>query len=197
MPQVSHRGCRSATFSEVSPEVFGRLRRLHLQAVYAEAVKVRPARDGDVAEIIRLKGELIGTYAADLDLADYPDWPERAGAGLRDLLNRDTHRFIVAQDDSGALIGCVSAQLELTIPGPRWSGVHGVISDMYVDPASRSRGVARAMTGELLAWCRERGCRSVRLHSTPMAVPVYERLGFHVGVPKPGDERFPVMWIDF
>lgn len=141
-----------------------------------------------------MKGELMRTYVR-IDLDDHPEWPARAGAALDDLLRRDTHLFLVA-DDGDRAIGCISAQLELGIPGPTWPGVHASLADMWVEPAERRRGIARALVDQAVGWCREKGCGSVHLHSTPAAVAAYERLGFHIGVVKPGDTDFPVMWVD-
>ena len=159
-------------------------------------MRVREAGTADIEVIVQMKGELIATYA-EFDPASDLDWQARATEAVRGLIPRDTHLFLIAEDAAGRPLGCVSAQLELGIPGPWWPGVHASMADMFVRPEARGQGVARALMEQALAWCEGHGCRSVHLHSTPMAVKVYERLGFHLGEVKPGDERFPVMWHDF
>ncbi|MCE1177689.1 MAG: GNAT family N-acetyltransferase [Micrococcales bacterium] len=159
------------------------------------AVHVRQAGPADVETILGLKRQLLVSFGAP-DPLTYADWHGRASAALLDMLGRDTIRFVVAEID-GMPVGCVSAQLHLNIPGPTWPGVHGELADMFVEPAVRGRGVARALAEDVLGWCRERGCTKVKLHSTPMAVGAWERLGFHVAQPKPGDDRFAQMWLDF
>lgn len=157
-------------------------------------MQVRRATSSDIDALVAMKRELIRSYFPRID--DYPDWPARAAAALAGLLVRDTHLYLVA-DEGGRVVGSLSGQLDLGIPGPVWPGVHATLADMYVEPDLRGRGIARALMDEALAWARERGCSKVKLHSTPMAVPVYEKLGFHVGVVKPGDTDFPTMWLDF
>jgi GNAT superfamily N-acetyltransferase len=64
-------------------------------------------------------------------------------------------------------------------PGPRRAWVHGV----FTDPAFRRRGLARRLMEEIVAWCRQEGCRAVLLHATDQGRPIYESLGF-----KPSNE---------
>ena len=47
------------------------------------------------------------------------------------------------------------------------SGRYAEIEDLYVLPDRRRRGVARALIGAALAWCRERGCTEVEIVVTP------------------------------
>jgi GNAT superfamily N-acetyltransferase len=47
-------------------------------------------------------------------------------------------------------------------------GLQGEIGDLYVVPAARSHGIARALVDASLAWCRERGCASVQVVITPL-----------------------------
>lgn len=157
-------------------------------------VQVRRANRDDIDGLVAMKRELIRSYFPRVD--EYPDWPARAAAALAELLVRDTHVYLVAEA-GGRIVGGLSGQLDLGIPGPVWPGVHATLADMYVLPEARGQGIARALMDAALAWARGRGCAKVKLHSTPMAVPVYEKLGFHVGVVKPGDTDFPTMWLDF
>lgn len=158
---------------------------------------IRQATAADIPDIVRFRGHLWDSFLSDTKVADHPDWPERAGAVLVDLLTRDTHRYLVTEDEDGRLVGTVSGLLELHMPGPAWPGVSASLSDMWVEPDARGRGVARALMAGILDWVKASGASKVRLHSTPVAVQAYERMGFHVAEAKPGDERFPVMWMDF
>lgn len=58
----------------------------------------------------------------------------------------------------------------------------GVIKHLYVRPAFRSRGIARALLDALFAKARERGLNSVVLETDPEHLPeayaLYVRLGF-------------------
>ena len=49
---------------------------------------------------------------------------------------------------------------------------------MSVRPEARGKGVASALTDLVLRRAKQRGCSRVVLHSSEMAVKVYERAGF-------------------
>lgn len=49
---------------------------------------------------------------------------------------------------------------------------------MSVRPEARGRGIANALTTTLVNQAKELGCRRVILHSSEMALRVYERTGF-------------------
>ena len=58
-------------------------------------------------------------------------------------------------------------------------GLQGEIGDLYVVPAARGRGIARALVDASLAWCRERGCASVQVVITPEGQSAHDLLGFY------------------
>jgi GNAT superfamily N-acetyltransferase len=79
------------------------------------------------------------------------------------------HRWVAYLD--GRPVG--KALLSLAAP----AGVAAVYG-MSVRPEARGRGVAAGLTTTLLARARSLDCRRVVLHSTAMAVGLYERAGF-------------------
>ena len=54
----------------------------------------------------------------------------------------------------------------------------GYILNVYVAPAYRRRGLARALTQQAIDWCRANGVRLVTLHASRVGRPVYEGMGF-------------------
>src|SRR5690242_781133 len=58
-------------------------------------------------------------------------------------------------------------------------GLQGEIGDLYVVPAARGRGIARALVDAALAWCRERGCASVQVVITPEGQGAHDLMGFY------------------
>lgn len=158
-----------------------------------EQWQVRPACVQDITELVRLKAVIMLTaYPFDVDLDEHPDWPDRAGAAIRDMMARGDHGFFVVDDPDrpGRLAGCVSASLLRYVPGPTWGPVHAYIGDMCTDTRFRGIGLGRLLMDAALEWCRTKGAQSVRLDATPDAVPVYEKLGFEG---RSGDELFPTM----
>jgi len=97
--------------------------------------------------------------------------------GLVDEVNRywgpsnpEIHRWIALTAD-GNPIGKVL--LSLAAP-PRVAAIYG----MSVRPEARGKGIAGALTDVVLRRAQELGCTRVVLHSSEMAVGVYERAGF-------------------
>jgi ribosomal protein S18 acetylase RimI-like enzyme len=56
--------------------------------------------------------------------------------------------------------------------------LRGYLLNVFVEPAYRKRGLARALVEECLAEARRRNIRVVTLHSSQAGRPLYERLGF-------------------
>lgn len=52
------------------------------------------------------------------------------------------------------------------------------ILNVYVDPAFRRRGIARALMETMIGFCREEGYPAVALHASDEGRPLYESLGF-------------------
>ncbi|MFA9218805.1 MAG: GNAT family N-acetyltransferase [Sphingomonadaceae bacterium] len=87
-------------------------------------------------------------------------------------LQQDNVLFAVARDDSGQAIGC--AAIVLT---PQF----GELKRMYVSPAGRGLGVARALLAQLEARAQARGCALVTLESGPYqsaALALYAAAGY-------------------
>ncbi len=54
----------------------------------------------------------------------------------------------------------------------------GYVAGVFVDPAHRRRGLARAVTQACVDWLWRVGCRRVRLHAANNARAIYESMGF-------------------
>jgi GNAT superfamily N-acetyltransferase len=55
---------------------------------------------------------------------------------------------------------------------------NGWIIGVFVVPAYRRRGIARALTGAALSWLRNTECLDAKLHASPFGRGIYESLGF-------------------
>jgi GNAT superfamily N-acetyltransferase len=64
-------------------------------------------------------------------------------------------------------------------PSPRDPrGGLGFVYNVYVEPAHRRRGVARALLEALHGWARGRGLGALALHASEDGRPLYEALGY-------------------
>lgn len=118
-----------------------------------------------------------------LDAYQAPLYPPESNH-LLDIgaLKRPEVAFLVARDAQGQAVGCAALVVQ-----PE----HGEIKRMFVQPALRGRGVAKALYARLEAEALRRGCTRLRLETgirQPEALAFYERLGFQRRAPF-GDYR--------
>ena len=52
------------------------------------------------------------------------------------------------------------------------------ILNVFTEPEFRRRGIARAVVGAMVNWCRARGFHSVRLMASDVGRPLYQSMGF-------------------
>jgi len=137
----------------------------------ASVVVRNTLRPGDLGAIIRLHGTVYG--------AEY-GWDHTFEA----LIAEGLARFVLAEEDAGRLwvaerdgvvAGCIAiaAQPDGTAQ-LRW---------FLVDPACRGAGIGRMLLDGALAFCRERGFRSVFLltiRGLEAAAHLYRSAGFRV-----------------
>ncbi|RQP22389.1 GNAT family N-acetyltransferase [Piscinibacter terrae] len=108
-----------------------------------------------------------------LDAYQKPMYPAEShhGVDIATLMQPNV-LFVVARDEHGSAVGCAGLML---------ADGYGEIKRMYVDPASRGRGLGRALLDALEAMALARGCTLLRLETGPKqpeALRTYERQGF-------------------
>ena len=81
----------------------------------------------------------------------------------------------------GTVVGSVACQLQqlpypdVVVPEFR---KHGYIWSVFVEPAARRRGVARALVIRAVEYLRSIGCTKAVLHSSDAGQALYRQLGF-------------------
>jgi len=81
-------------------------------------------------------------------------------------------------DDGKQLLGHVWVQLLEKIPNPvDEPELHAYVTNFYVVPEKRDRGLGRKLLNEALSWCRTQGCDAVILWATPESRSLYRRCG--------------------
>ena len=131
-----------------------------------ETVKIRTPRPGDVPRLAALSTQL-GYPASDGDIA----------GRLSRLLERADHCLRVAESPTGEVIGWVQAEERHILEAGAWCEIVGLV----VASAHRGRGAGRALVGEIEAWARARGLRTVKVRSNVIRAeshPFYQRLGY-------------------
>ena len=99
---------------------------------------------------------------------------------IRDGRERFQMAAFLAEFD-GNIVGSVACQLQqlpypdVVVPAFRQ---HGYIWSVFVEPAARRRGVARALVLRALEYLRSIGCTKAVLHSSDVGEALYRRIGF-------------------
>ena len=79
--------------------------------------------------------------------------------------------------DADRVIGSACAIFFERLPYPDGT-LHAEIAGVYVTPAHRGQGWAARLIQAVVAATERRGVRKTILHPSPLARPLYERLGF-------------------
>jgi len=112
---------------------------------------------------------VIAELDAELTLL-YPS-ESRHGYDVARLIAEDVAFFLIRRD--GAAAGCGGIQL--------FGTEYGELKRMYVRPAFRGQGLAKAILSHLAGFARDRGVRLLRLETgihQLAAIALYERAGF-------------------
>lgn len=143
-----------------------------------ESTAYRAAELSDVPVIVDFKlamfeeaglSHLLAANARQIIAADYHSMYE---------LGQATH-FLAIDSPGRSVVACAGAFLKSDLPHRYFSPpFYGFMGDVYTHPQVRGQGIARALSGQAIAWLRDRGARSIRLLATPAARPIYETLGF-------------------
>lgn len=123
----------------------------------------------DVATVARLFRDYAASLPVDLGYQDF----EAELAALPGKYAPPTGELLLARDASGKVLGCVGLRpLE---------GEACEMKRLYLLPASRGRGVGKALAGAVVEAARGLGYRELRLDtlaSMTTAAALYERMGF-------------------
>ncbi len=82
-------------------------------------------------------------------------------------------------DDGKRLVGHVCVQLFEKIPNPvNEPELHAYITNFYVIPEMRDRGLSKRLLNKALSWCRARGTDAVILWPSTASKSFYRQCGF-------------------
>jgi GNAT superfamily N-acetyltransferase len=81
-------------------------------------------------------------------------------------------------EDGKQLLGHVCVQLFEKMPNPvNEPEAHAYLTNFYVVPEMRGRGLGRKLLNKALSWCRAQGADAVILWATPESKSLYRRCG--------------------
>ena len=104
--------------------------------------------------------------------------PPPSEAELRAIVDSDASILLIAEDDSGRIVGSLTLAM-FRIP----TALRAWIEDVVVDEAARGQGVGEALNRAALERAEAEGAKTVDLTSRPSreaANRLYQRLGFEL-----------------
>ena len=117
----------------------------------------------------------------ELDMPDEhlaPDWKARSISYFQRRHEAGELRWFFAKDSARVVASAAGFFLD-GYPSEICVNRHvGYVAGVFVMPAYRRRGLARAVTQAAVDWLSEAGCKVVRLHSADHARAIYESMGF-------------------
>jgi GNAT superfamily N-acetyltransferase len=141
------------------------------------AITIREIELGDLAATADLRRAMYQEIS-DKDLDEsVADWRARHFTFYGGLLAAKRGQVFVAEH-GGAHIGMAAVYKLANHRSEILGQQSAYVSNVYVVPAWRRKGIARALTLRTIAWAKDNGCHIVRLRTSPMGRPVYEGLGF-------------------
>ncbi|HET8595510.1 MAG TPA: GNAT family N-acetyltransferase [Intrasporangium sp.] len=138
-------------------------------------MEITQACQDDVAELARLVylnhlNEEPSHEAVDAFASDLADWWGRRG---------DTHQAFIARAPGRELVGMAWVAVVPRVPRPgAVNRISADIQTVFVLPDYRGQGIGSALVQAVASYAKGLGALHVTVHSSPRAVPVYERLGF-------------------
>ncbi len=130
---------------------------------------VRAATRSDIPALVELLGELFRIES------DFTPEPAKQQLGLTLLLDRDDQACVLVAEESGCVVGMVTAQVLIsTAQGAEVA----LVEDLVVTETARGCGIGRQLIAALEQWCSRRGLTRMQLladrHNTP-ALEFYRR----------------------
>jgi GNAT superfamily N-acetyltransferase len=156
-------------------------------------IRIRPASPGEWEtvgglrwdSVTELGGEAVD--ARELFSARFAEWA---------LTHQDSHECLVAVSGE-RVVGLMWLAITPRVPSARaFDRASGDLQCAYVVPDRRNQGIGGRLMEAIVERARELGLERVTVHSSPRAVPAYERHGFasegrllHVYVVHPEAQR--------
>src|SRR5579863_5894714 len=137
----------------------------------------RAIGEADFPTTIALRAAMVRELSDTDPDDDFPGWRSRYEEFYRQrIASGDTALFFAEAGDR--VVGMATVYLSATHRTEIFGQRSAYVSNVYVEPACRRKGVASELTRLVVRWAREKGCETVRLRASSMGRPVYEALGF-------------------
>jgi len=118
----------------------------------------------------------MGGGTNDPDIA-HPMWRQYYDEFYRSRMAQDRAALFLAEVDERP-IGVAAVYMLTNHRSEIFGFLSAYVSNVWVEPQWRRRGIASRLTRMAVEWARQHGCEVIRLRSSKMGRPVYAGLGF-------------------
>lgn len=148
--------------------------------------RVREARPDDAMRLSRMRYEF--RAAEDRAVEDREAFLDRCRSWMRARLDPGERGWRCwVTEAEGRIVGHVWLRQVPKVPNPvREAETHAYLTNTYVEPGLRGRGLGSALVEVAVDGCRKVGVDSVILWPTDASRPLYRRIGFEPA----GDDLF-------
>jgi GNAT superfamily N-acetyltransferase len=138
---------------------------------------IRPGTIDDVPELARLRWQLYTEYEPAID-EPFDTYRDRFAAFAAGVLTRPEWRIWVAEDGGLVATMWVHAVPRVPAPGRREPSPMAYLTNCYVEPPLRSKGLGSRMLAGIIERCRSEGFELMFTFPADPAYGFYERAGF-------------------
>lgn len=140
--------------------------------------RVREARPEDAKRLSRMRYDF--RAAEDRAAEDRQAFLDRCGPWMRARLDPGERRWRCwVTEEEGRIVGHVWLRQVPKVPNPvREAETHAYLTNTYVEPERRGRGLGFALVEVAVDWCRKEDIDSVILWPTNASRSLYRRIGF-------------------
>lgn len=148
----------------------------------ASSARIRVATAADAPTLARLRFQFRADLATPVEeesafVARCTEWM------VARLRESDRWQAWVTEDEAGTIVGTLWVSLIEKMPNPTSEPErHAYVTNVYVMPWWRDRGVGSQLLDTALQWCDEQRVHAAILWPSERSVPLYERAGFRVPV---------------
>jgi GNAT superfamily N-acetyltransferase len=140
------------------------------------AMKIREATHADSKWILHHR---IGMFK---DMGEPEDFiletTELTEQYLKDDWTQDYRYFLVEENDT-IVGGCGLSTFRIPPLAHQKTGVYAYLSNMYIEPEHRRKGLGKALTKHVVDICKRDGIGLLLLHASKGGYPLYESQGFN------------------
>ena len=141
-------------------------------------VRIRLARSSDCSALAELRYEFRAEVGSPTETKSR--FVRRCTSWMKNAFGADSSAWRCwVIDDGKELLGHVCVQLFEKMPNPvNEPEAHAYLTNFYVVPEMRGRGLGRKLLNKALFWCRAQDVDAVILWATAESKSLYRRCGF-------------------